>query len=149
MVGLFSREVKSSWVACMIGTLVMDIVVVIEYIITGESLNTSFVLYGALVGAGVWTGFVLHILFGSALGIVFGLLISRFDLLRIDSIGRGIWVGLAAGLVTIPLGCIPFALIVGVPLLQMISMVTVPHIVWGLVLGGVTGYLLESSRAFS
>jgi uncharacterized membrane protein YagU involved in acid resistance len=129
----------------MIGTLVMDIVVIIEYIITGEPLNTSFVLYGALIGAGVWIGFVLHVLFGSALGILFGLLISRFDLLRIDSMGKGLWVGLVAGLITIPLGCIPFALIVGVPLLQMISMVTVPHLVWGLALGSLTWRFLDSS----
>jgi riboflavin transporter FmnP len=62
--------------------------------------------------------------------------------LRIDSVGKGIWVGVAAGLITIPLGCIPFALIVGVPLFQMISMVTLPHLAWGLVLGYLTGYLL-------
>jgi hypothetical protein len=139
---LLSKEIRASWIACMIGVLVMDIVVVIEYYLTGTPLNTSFVLYGALIGAGVWTGFVLHFLFGSALGVIFGLLVSRVDALRIDSVGKGIWVGVAAGLITIPLGCIPFALIVGVPLFQMISMVTLPHLAWGLVLGYLTGYIL-------
>ena len=49
---LLSKEIRASWIACMIGTVVMDIVVVIEYYLTGEPLNTSFVLYGALIGAG-------------------------------------------------------------------------------------------------
>jgi len=58
----------------------------------------------------------LHLLLGSVLGIFFGILISRFDAFRIDSMGKGLMVGVMAGLVTIPLGCIPFALVVGVPL---------------------------------
>jgi ethanolamine transporter EutH len=124
----------------------MDIVVAFEYFLHGEPLNTSFVLYGALIGAGEVTGFVLHILFATMLGIVFGLSISRVDSLKIDSFKKGIGVGLLAGLVTIPLGCIPFALIVGVPLIQMVRMVIAPHIAWGLVLGGLTGYLLLSRK---
>jgi ethanolamine transporter EutH len=124
----------------------MDIVVAFEYYLIGEPLNTSFVLYGALIGAGEVTGFVLHILFATMLGIIFGLSISRVDSLKIDSFKKGIGVGLLAGLVTIPLGCIPFALIVGVPLIQMVRMVIAPHIAWGLVLGGLTGYLLLSRK---
>jgi uncharacterized membrane protein YagU involved in acid resistance len=142
---LLSKEVRSSWIACIIGTIAMDMVVMIEYFLTDTPLNTSFVLYGALIRAGVWAGFVLHFLFGSILGIIFGLLISRFAVLSINSTRKGLKVGLAAGLITIPLGCIPFALIVGVPLLQMISMVTLPHIVWGIVLGALTSVLLDSS----
>jgi uncharacterized membrane protein YagU involved in acid resistance len=142
---LLSREVRASWIACMVGTVAMDIVVVIEYFLTGEPLNTSFVLYGALIGAGVGTGFVLHILFGSMLGIVFGIVISKVKALRIDSFNKGLRVGLFAGLITIPLGCIPFAIIVGVPLMQMVSMVTLPHLVWGFTLGAVASYLIKSS----
>ncbi|MHA2391252.1 MAG: hypothetical protein ACXAEX_04725 [Promethearchaeota archaeon] len=141
-----TREIKASWIACMVGTLPMDIVVVLEYILTGIPLNTSFVLYGALIGAGAMTGFVLHIIFGSMLGIIFGFLISRVEALKINSFNQGLKVGISAGLITIPLGCIPFALIVGVPLLQMVKMVTVPHLVWGLVLGAMTSYLIESSN---
>lgn len=47
------------------------------------------------------------------------------------------------GLITIPLGCVPFAVIAGVPLTVMLPFVFIPHIVWGLVMGGFANYLLN------
>jgi hypothetical protein len=139
-----SREIRYGWIACLIGTVAMDAVVMLEYIITGQPLDTSFFLFGQLVGGGVITGFILHILFGSALGIIFGFAISRFDALRIDSAAKGLKVGILAGLITIPMGCVPFALAVGVPITTMIPFVTIPHLVWGIVLGWLTNYLLTT-----
>ena len=63
----------------------------------------------------------------AALSVFFGILISRFDAFRISSLGKGLIVGVIAGLVTIPLGCILFALVVGVLLTTMIPFVTMPH----------------------
>jgi hypothetical protein len=139
---LFTREIRYGLIACLIGTIAMDIVVVLEYFLIGQPLNTSFVLFGKLVGAGAILGVFLHLLFGSVLGIFFGILISRFDAFRISSLGKGLMVGVMAGLVTIPLGCIPFALVVGVPITTMIPFVTMPHLVWGLVMGWLTNYFL-------
>lgn len=87
-------------------------------------------------------GMFLHLLFGSVIGLLYGVLITRFDAFRIDSISKGLKVGVMAGLVTIPLGCIPFTLVAGVPLTTMIPFVTMPHLVWGLVMGWLTNYLL-------
>ena len=121
-----SREIRYGWMACLIGTAAMDAVIILENAMTGQPLNTSFVLFGQLVGGGIVVGFILHILFGSALGIVFGVAISRIDALRIDSATKGLKVGIAAGLITIPMGCVPFALAVGVPMTTMIPFVTTP-----------------------
>ena len=71
-----SREIRYGWIACLIGTAAMDAVVILENALTGQPLDTSFVLFGRLVGGGVLVGFILHIFFGSALGIVFGIAIS-------------------------------------------------------------------------
>ena len=122
----------------------MDLIVILEFFITGQPLNTSFVLYGQLIGEGAIVGFLLHLLFGSTLGLIFGILISRFDAFHIDSMSKGLKVGVMAGLVTIPLGCIPFALVVGVPLTTMIPFVTMPHLVWGLVMGWFANYFLTT-----
>jgi hypothetical protein len=140
----FTREIRYGLIACLIGTVAMDMTVILEYSITEQPLNTSFVLFGKLVGGGVIAGVFMHLLFGSVLGVIFGILISRFDILRIDSMGKGLMVGIIAGLVTIPLGCIPFAIVVGVPLTTMIPFVTMPHLVWGLVVGWFTNYLLAT-----
>jgi ethanolamine transporter EutH len=142
-----TREIRYGLISCLIGTVAMDAVVVLEYSITGQPLDTSFVLFGRLVGGGVMVGVFLHLLFGSMLGILFGILISRFDAFRIDSLGKGLKVGVMAGLVTIPLGCVPFALVVGVPLTTMIPFVAAPHLVWGLVMGWLTSHLLISRGA--
>ena len=89
-------------------------------------------------------GVFLHLLFGSVLGLLYGILISSFDVFRIESMSKGLKVGVMAGLITIPLGCIPFALVVGVSLTTMIPFVTMPHLVWGLVMGWFTYYLLNT-----
>jgi hypothetical protein len=44
------------------------------------------------------------------------------------------------GLITIPGGCVPFAIITGVPIAQMVGFSTIPHLVYGVVLGSVVGY---------
>lgn len=141
---LLSREIRYGWIACLIGTAAMDAVVILENALTGQPLDTAFILFGRLVGGGVLVGFVLHILFGSALGIIFGLAITRIPALRIDSTAKGLKVGIAAGLITIPIGCVPFAVAVGVPLTTMIPFVAAPHLVWGIVMGWLTHHLLTT-----
>jgi uncharacterized membrane protein YagU involved in acid resistance len=139
-----SREIKYGLISCLIGTVAMDLVLSLEYYISGQPLTTSFMLFGSIIGGGTWEGLILHLLFGSVLGLMFGVLISRFDALRIDSNSKGLKVGVAAGLATIPLGCVPFAIIADVPLTVMLPFVFLPHLVWGLVMGGVVNYLLKT-----
>lgn len=142
-----SREIRYGIISCLLGTVAMDLVALVEYQLTGQPLDTSFVLYGALIGGGVTVGLVLHVLFGAMLGILFGVTVSRFDAFRIDSVRKALWDGVLAGLITIPLGCVPFAVLVGVPLTTMIPFVTAPHLVWGLVMGRLMGYFLIDLNA--
>lgn len=90
---------------------------------------------------------MLHVLFGTMLGILFGVTVSRFDAFRIDSVRKCLWHDVLAGLITIPLGCVPFAILVSVPLTTMIAFVTTPHLVWGLVMGRLMGYFLVDLNA--
>ena len=82
------------------------------------------------------------VLFGMGLGILFGLSITRFDALRIDSMCKGMKMGIRWGLVTIPLGCVPFVLVTSVPLTYMIPFVTLLHLTWGSVMGYVSSHLI-------
>ena len=43
--------------------------------------------------------------------------------------------GFAAGAITIPLGCIPLAIWLGQPILEVIAFSIMPHLVWGTFLG--------------
>ena len=140
----FPREIRYGLASCLVGTVAMDIVLLLQYHLFGQPLTTSFILYGSIIGGGTGEGLVLHLLFGAMLGLLFGALISRFDAFRIDSMGKGLKVGVTAGLVTIPLGCVPFAAVAGVPLMIMIPFVFLPHLTWGLVMGGLTSHLLTT-----
>lgn len=86
----------------------------------------------------------MHLVMGSLLGLVFGVAVYRVDFLRIDTFWKGVWLGVLAGLVTIPFGCVPFAAVTGVPILFMVGFSFIPHLVWGAVLGVVAGLGLRS-----
>ena len=42
-----SREIRYGWMVCLIGTAAMDAVVIFENALTGQPLDTSFVLFGS------------------------------------------------------------------------------------------------------
>jgi ethanolamine transporter EutH len=65
-------------------------------------------------------------------------------LLNIESVRKGVWLGVLAGLVTIPLGCVPVAIVTGVPIIEMVSFSFIPHLVWGTVLGVIAGCAMQS-----
>ncbi len=63
------------------------------------------------------------------------------------SLGKGMKMGIMWGLVTIPLGCVPFALVTSVPLTSMTLFVTLPHLTWGSVRGYILSYLILGRNA--
>lgn len=89
-------------------------------------------------------GILVHNLVGLTGGIVFSLLVLTIKALRIDSMRKGIALGIAAGAVTIPLGCIPLAIWLDQPILDVIAFSFLPHLVWGTVLGWAVAYGLIS-----
>lgn len=132
-----------SVIGSMVGTIAMDLVMVGEFLLKGMPADTYLALIGSIVGGGVPLGVVLHLVAGSLLGLFFGAAVLLIDALSVDSIGKGVTLGVLAGIVTIPLGCVPFAIITGVPIATMLSFSTIPHLVWGAVLGVIAGYGLR------
>jgi Family of unknown function (DUF6789) len=139
-----ARALKWALIGSLLGTLAMDLVMVVESLIIGMPVLNFFALIGSVVGGGAPIGAVIHLLVGSTLGLLFGLAVDQIRFLRIDSVHKGVWLGLLVGLVTIPLGCVPFAVLVGVSILELVSFSFIPHLVWGAVMGVVVGYGLAS-----
>lgn len=139
----WKKAYKSGVIGSLAGTLTMDAVMVAESFIIGEPVDGFVALIGSLIGGGPLVGVVLHLLMGSLLGLVFGIAVYHIRFLNIESVRQGVWLGALAGLVTIPLGCVPFAVIVDVPIVEMVSFSLIPHLVWGAVLGLVAGYALR------
>lgn len=55
-------------------------------------------------------------------------------------------IGIAAGALTVPLGCIPLTIWLGQPILIVIGFSVLPHLIWGTVVGTVVAYGLLSYR---
>lgn len=139
-----TRAITVGVIGSLAGTIAMDVVMVAESLIVGQPADGYLALIGSVLGGGAPTGVVLHLLMGSLLGLVFGVAVYNIGFLRIDTFWKGVWLGLLAGLVTIPFGCVPFAVATGVPILFMVSFSFIPHLVWGAVLGVIAGYGLRS-----
>jgi hypothetical protein len=127
----------------------MDVVMVAESLIVGQPADGYLTLIGPVLGGGAMVGVVLHLLMGSLLGLAFGVTAYKIDFPRIETFWKGMWLGLLAGLVTIPFGCVPFSVATGVPILFMVSFSFIPRLVWGAVPGMVVGCGLRSgARSF-
>ena len=125
------------------GMIVMDLVMVAEFLVMGLPLYTYLDLIGSVLGGGILLGVVLHILLSSLLGLVFIALVLKVDAVRVTTIRKGFILGVLAGAVTI-IGCVPFAIITGVPIVAILSFSTLPHLVFGAVCGVVVGYGLRA-----
>ena len=140
----FLRGIGFGIVGGVVGTVLMDIVMMLTFIIAGQPADTFFSMVGEKLGDGALVGMLVHNLVGLTGGIVFSLLVLNVKALRIDSRRKGLMIGIAAGVVTIPLGCIPLAIWLNQPMLDVIAFSLLPHLVWGTVLGWTVGYGLLS-----
>ncbi len=132
----------------LVGTILMDIVMMLTFLIAGQPADTFFSMVGEKFGYGAWLGILVHNLVGITGGIVFSLLVLNIKALRIDSMRKGLLLGIGAGAVTIPLGCIPLAIWLGEPILVVIGFSLLPHLVWGTVVGWTVAYgLLHHGRS--
>ncbi len=141
----FTRVVTYGVLGSLAGTIAMDVVIVAESLMIGEPVTSYLTLIGSVLGGGAPLGMMMHLVMGSLLGLVFGVAVHWVDLLRIHTFWKGVWLGVLAGLVTIPLGCVPFAVATGVPIAFMVTFSFIPHLVWGAALGIVAGYGLSSA----
>ena len=142
----FIKTIKYGLLGGLAGTIMMDIVMFVESWLMNQPITMNYAVIGAAVGKGILHGLIIHFLIGPFLGLLFSATISLFDFIRIKSIKRTILLGFWAGIITIPLGCVPAALLAGVPVLDLVGFSLLPHIVWGLTLGIVIGYGLKSTQ---
>jgi hypothetical protein len=119
----------------LIGTIMMDFVLFMEFHLLKIPIYTNYVVIGAAVGGGIFIGFILHFIIGPALGLVFAVTVAWFDSFRIHNYKKGIFMGVLAGIITIPFGCVPTAILSQAPIIQFISISTLPHLIWGSGLG--------------
>jgi hypothetical protein len=139
-----SRAIKFGLIGSLAGTIAMDLIMVVESLIIGQAAYGFVTLIGSAVGGGTLTGVVVHLLTGTSLGLFFGIGVAKVRFFTIESVRKGVWLGLLTGLVTIPFGCVPFAILVSVPIIEMVSFSSIPHLAWGAVLGLIAGYTMPS-----
>ncbi len=133
------RAVVLGIVGGLLGTVLMDIVMMVTFIGVGESWDLFFSMVGDKLGGGAILGIAIHNVVGMTGGIILALLVINIPSMEIKTLRRGLLLGLAAGLFTIPAGCIPLAIWLGEPIPAVIAFSALPHIVWGTVLGWTMG----------
>jgi len=142
----FLKGIEFGLVGGLLGTILMDIVMVATFLMVGEPGDTFFTMVGEKFGGGAVIGIALHNVVGLTGGFVFALSVLSIQGLRIGSRRKGLILGIAAGAITIPVGCIPLAIWLGEPILLVIAFSALPHMVWGTVLGLTMGYGLLSPK---
>jgi hypothetical protein len=142
----FLRGIEFGLVGGVVGTILMDIVMVATFLMVGEPGDAFFTMVGEKFGGGAVIGIALHNVVGLTGGFVFALSVLSIPRLRIESRWKGLTLGITAGAITIPVGCIPLAIWLGKPILIVIAFSALPHMVWGTVLGLTVGYGLLSLK---
>jgi hypothetical protein len=138
-----TRGIGVGVIGSLAGTLVMDLVVVGELSMIGLPALTYLDLIGSVFGGGVPLGVLIHVFVGSVLGVFFSVPVLTIDALRIDSVRKGLVLGILVGIASIS-ACVPFAILIGEPIADILIFMSIPHLVWGIVLGIVAGYGLRS-----
>jgi len=129
------------------GTVLMDIVIVVTFLVADMPGDGFFDMVGDKFGEGPAIGILLHNLVGLTVGFVFAALVLNVRKLNIDTKRRGLILGVSVGIVTIPVGCIPLAIWLGEPILEVVAFSAIPHLIYGTVLGMVVTFGILSWKA--
>lgn len=148
----------------------MTIVMVMMFSMMGLPGEAFFAMVGIGMGVGVPGAAVLHTLTGLIIGVIFGAAVSKVSLFRITSVGKGIGLGILAGIVAFSVLFLPMAINVLPPAMMALLQSMQPqasremimqmaqsmlpallgggfvlHIIYGAVLGSVTGFGLKAT----
>jgi hypothetical protein len=148
-------------VAGLVATIVIDLILIGFLLFTGQPADSGFAvigdttagflsLFGIDVVGGVLPGVVWHYLIGLALGIIFGAAVTRFDALRLDSMKKGVGLGiLYAEIISVPLLVLPPIILKwsASDTAALLRFYFVMHAIWGILLGVVMSYGLRSAMA--
>ena len=145
----------------LVGTLVMDLILMGALSAVGLPIFTCFSIVGNTVArlismqgmelaGSILLGAAAHYLIGPLIGAIFGVIITRFDALRADTLKKGIVLAvLYVEIVSQPiLATTPILLkMTGPETWQWFSISFVMHMIWGVVLGAVVSHGLRLSTA--
>ncbi len=107
-------------------------------------------MIGFDLAGGVPLGAVMHYLIGPVLGVIFGATVSQVDALRVNTVKKSIVLGILYTQVTSQpiLAAAPIILkMTASETLQWFGVSFVMHLVWGVVLGLVVSYGVQSATA--
>ncbi|MCJ7497167.1 MAG: hypothetical protein MUO78_03395 [candidate division Zixibacteria bacterium] len=148
-------------IAGLVATIVIDLIMVgvllflrqpaeAGFAVIGDTAAGFFSLFGIDVASGVLPGVVWHYLIGLALGVIFVAAVTRFDALRLNSMKKGVGLG------------IPYTEVMSIPMLVLVPIILkrtasdtarlfvfffVMHAIWGILLGVVVTYRLRPAIA--
>ncbi len=145
-----SRTVSFAILGGFVGALVMGAIAYMMPVpMTG---GAPFFVAAAMqmgVGSMSWVaGWMLHIITGLAAGAIFGALVASVSVLHLKNTGRALVLGGVAGVVVWVVFFLPMMAVLMPSLMGMGSMVGgsfVAHVIFGLVLGGVTSLAVPKS----
>ncbi len=116
--------------------------------IIGDTAAGFLALFGIDLAGGVPLGLGLHYLIGLVLGVIFGAAVTRMRALRLNSMRKGLGLGiLFAEVISLPIVVLP-------PIIlqlstsstaQWLGFCLVMHAIWGTVLGLVVGWGVRSA----
>lgn len=146
-------------IAGLVSTIVIDLIMVGYLLfkgqptddgvaVIGDTMAGFFALFGIHLAGGVLPGVTWHYLIGFALGLIFGAAVTRIDALRLNSLKKGVGLGiLYAEVISLPLVVMPPIILkwTASEAAQVFEFYLVMHAIWGLLLGIVVNYGLRSA----
>ncbi len=148
-----SRVVSYALLGGLVGALVMG---AIAYMMPIPNTGGApfFVAAAMMMGLGSisWAaGWMLHLVTGLLVGGIFGAIVAKVSSLGFKTTGRALGLGAVAGIAAWVVFFLPMMSLLMPALLGMGVMVGgsfVAHLVFGLVLGGVTSFAIRKSASF-
>ncbi len=147
-------------IAGLVATIVIDLILMGFLLFKGQPADDGFAvigtttagvfsLFGIDVAGGVLPGLVWHYLIGRALGVIFGAAVTRIDALRLNSMKKGVGLGiLYAEVISLPLLVMPPIILkwTASEAAQLFVFYLVMHAIWGMLLGVAVSYGLRSTN---
>ena len=142
----FARGIGVGIIASIVGTIMMDLGMIVQFLVAGQPALTYLVLIGSVFGGGIPVGTLVHIVTTVVLGIIFSVPVLTIDALRVDTVKKGVLLGFLTGVGSIS-ACVPFAFLLHRPIPVILSFMAIPHLIWGIGLGFVAGYGMRPAAA--
>lgn len=148
-----SRVLSYGILGGFVGAIVMGVIALMMQVPTPMGSAPFFVAAAMMMGMGSMStaaGWMLHLLTGVIVGAIFGVVVAKVPRLGISSLGKGLGLGAVAGIAVWVVFFMPMMVMLMPALTGMPTMVGgsfVAHVIFGLVLGGVTSFAVPKGAA--